>query len=138
MKEYKIDILEPEFPVLLTKSILYNLIWHIGRSRSHILKIEATAIIDVQYIRYLLNIFESNQEYLSIFRVSAGTDLSAKDIYTVFMKQFRILVFKEQRCFDSVELEMRNVEVRYCFICSAQFYGVCQQNPEAVDLNGFV
>ena len=138
MKEYKIDILEPEFPVLLTKSILYNLIWHIAKSRSHILKIEATAIIDVQYIRYLLNIFESNQEYLSIFPVPTGTGLNADVIYTVFMKQFRILVFKEHKCFDSVELEKKNVEVRYCFICSAQFYDVCQQNPEVVDLNGFV
>lgn len=70
--------------------------------------------------------------------VPAGTGLSAEDIYTVLMKQLRILVFKEHRCFDSVELEKRNVEVRYCFICSAQFYDVCQQNPEAVDLNGFV
>lgn len=53
------------------------------------------------------------------------------------MKQLRILVFEEHRCFDSVELEKRNVEVRYCFICSAQFFDVCQRNPEAMDLDRF-
>lgn len=64
MQSYKIEMKESQLPVLLTKSILYNLIHRIGNHRRLESRIEAEALLEIPYIKYrkheIIRIYESS------------------------------------------------------------------------------
>lgn len=137
MQSYKIDMKESQLPVLLTKSIVYNLIQRIGSQRRHISKIEAEALVEMPYIKYLLDVFRSNPEFFAIFKIPPEVCLDAEVIYRLFADQFLMLRMDGDKCFEQVKMLKQDAGIRYFFQCSANFYQVCHSNPEALDLSSF-
>lgn len=138
MRSYKIDLKESRQPVLLTKSILYNLIQNIGKRRVYTSKIEVEALVEMPYIKYLLNVFRSNPEFFAAFHIPSKIRLDAEVIYCLFMDQFQMLTIDGNKCFEQVKMLKQDAAIRYCFQCSVNFYQVCHNDPEALDLGSFV
>lgn len=138
MKNYKIDMEEYPFPILLTKAILYNLILQIGRRRGPVLKIEAEALVGMRYIRYLSDVFRSNPEFFAVFRIPPEDSFGAEAIYHLLLGQFRMLTVGGSKCFEQVNTKKQAAGIRYVFKCSANFYQVCRSAPGILDLSCFV
>ena len=137
MQSYKIDMKESQLPVLLTKSILYNLIQRIGSQRRHASKIEAEALVEMPYIKYLLDVFRSNPEFFTVFKIPPEVCLDAEVIYRLFADQFLMLRMDGDKCFEQVKMLRQDAGIRYCFQCSVNFYRVCHSDPGAFDLSSF-
>lgn len=137
MQSYKIDMKESQLPVLLTKSILYNLIQRIGSQRRHASKIEAEALLEIPYIKYLLDVFRSNPEFFTAFQIPAAVCLNPEVIYRLFSDQFQMLTMDGEKCFEQVKMLKQDSRIKYCFKCSIHFYRVCNSDPKALDLSSF-
>lgn len=137
MQSYKIDMKESQLPVLLTKSILYNLIHRIGNHRRHASMIEAEALVEMPYIKYLLDVFRSNPEFLTAFQIPAEVCLNPEVIYCLFTDQFQMLTMDGDKCFEKVKMLEQDGRIRYCFKSSIHFYRVCNSDPKALDLSSF-
>ena len=138
MQSYKIDMKESQLPVLLTKSILYNLIQRIGSQRRHASKIEAEALVEMPYIKYLLDVFRSNPEFFTVFQIPVEVCLNPEVIYRLFSDQFQMLTMDGEKCFEQVKMLKQDSRIKYCFKCSIHFYRVCNSDPKALDLSSFV
>ena len=122
MEQYKIDMKEYPFPVLITKSILYKLIQWIEKHQKIVLKVKGEALVETQYMKYQI----------------PSADLpEAEVIYRLFADQFQMLTIDGSRCFDQVKVKKRYLGIRYDFKCSAEFYQVCQEHSEELDLSFF-
>lgn len=137
MQSYKIDMKESQQPVLVTKSILYNLIYRIGNHRRHALKIEVEALVEMPYIKYLLDVFHSNLEFFTAFQIPEGICLDAEVIYRLFTDQFQMLTMDGVKCFEQVKMLKQDGRIKYCFKCSILFYRVCHSGSETLDLSSF-
>ena len=137
MQSYKIDMKESQLPVLLTKSILYNLIHCIGSQRRHASKIEAEALVEMPYIKYLLDVFRSNPEFFTVFQIPVEVCLNPEVIYCLFTDQFQMLTMDGEKCFEQVKMLKQDSRIKYCFKCSIHFYRVCNSDPKALDLSSF-
>lgn len=137
MEQYKIDMKEYPFPVLITKSILYKLIQWIEKHQKIVLKVKGEALVETQYMKYLLMVFRSNQEFFLTFQIPSADLPEAEVIYRLFADQFQMLTIDGSRCFDQVKVKKRYLGIRYDFKCSAEFYQVCQEHSEELDLSFF-
>ena len=138
MQSYKIDMKESQLPVLLTKSILYNLIHCIGSHRRQASKIEVEALVEMPYIKYLLDVFRSNPEFFTAFQIPVAVCLNPEVIYRLFTDQFQMLTMDGDKCFEQVKMLKQDSRIKYCFKCSIHFYRVCNSDPKALDLSSFV
>lgn len=138
MQSYKIDMKESQLPVLLTKSILYNLIHCIGSHRRQASKIEVEALVEMPYIKYLLDVFRSNPEFFTAFQIPVAVCLNPEVIYRLFTDQFQMLTMDGEKCFEQVKMLKQDSRIKYCFKCSIHFYRVCNSDPKALDLSSFV
>lgn len=139
MIKYRIDIINDQLPVLLTKSILYKLICHINKSCSFLVKIEMESLLEVQYIKYLIRVFKSNDEYLTAFHILGNRSLNKKTICNIFAKQFEMLTINGYKCFDKVKVESLNKGyLRFDFNCSQLFYYACHNVIKTFDMSNFV
>ncbi len=137
MQSYKIDMKESQLPVLLTKSILYNLIQRIGSQHRYASKIDAEALVEMPYIKYLLDVFRSNPEFFTVFKIPPEVCLDAEVIYRLFADQFQMLTMDGEKCFEQVKMLKQDSRIKYCFKCSIHFYRVCNSDPKALDLSNF-
>ena len=137
MQSYKIDMKESQLPVLLTKSILYNLIHCIGIHRRQASKIEVEALVEMPYIKYLLDVFRSNPEFFTAFQIPVAVCLNPEVIYRLFTDQFQMLTMDGEKCFEQVKMLKQDSRIKYCFKCSIHFYRVCNSAPKALDLSSF-
>lgn len=137
MQRYKIGMKESQQPVLLTKSILYNLIHRIGNHRRHALKIEAEALVEMPYIKYLLDVFHSNPEFFTAFHIQEEICLDAEVIYRLFADQFQMLTMDGGKCFEQVKMLKQDAGIWYCFQCSVNLYRVCHSDLKTLDLSSF-
>lgn len=137
MEKYKIDMKEYPFPVLITKSILYKLIQWIEKRRKIVLKVKGEALVETQYMKYLLTVFRSNQEFFMVFQIPLGDLPEAEVIYHLLADQFQMLTIDGSKCFEQVKVKKRYSGMRYDFKCSAKFYRVCQGHSEELDLSFF-
>lgn len=115
MQSYKIEMKESQLPVLLTKSILYNLIHRIGNHRRLESRIEAEALLEIPYIKYLLDVFRSNPEFFTAFHIPAEVCLNPEVIYRLFTDQFQMLTMDGEKCFEQVKMLKQDSRIKYCF-----------------------
>ena len=137
MQSYKIEMKESALPVLLTKSILYNLIRCVGNHRRLESRIEAEALVEIPYIKYLLDVFRSNPEFFTAFHIPAEVCLDAEVLYRLFTDQFQMLTMDGEKCFEQVKMLKQDSRIKYCFKCSIHFYRVCNSDSKALDLSSF-
>lgn len=138
MRIYKIDMGDYEFPVLLNKSILYHIIQQVRMFHKTFFQIEIGVLIEGQYIKYLMNIFHSNEEYLAAFQIAAGTSFDIEILYMIFMEQFNRLFIDECKCFVKVKMiKLSSFNLRYFFKCSQEFYNACHNEIGTFDLTWF-
>lgn len=139
MDNYKIDMKDGKNPVLLTKSILYKVIESVKKSKKEVVKVEIGALVETQYMKYLVEIFRSNQEFLAAYHMLSTTQVNVELISRIFQLQFLLLTMNEKKCFEKVKVTKNNPDtvIQYWFQCSPAFYCACQKSPERFDLSIF-
>lgn len=139
MGNYKIDIKDSENPILLTKSILYKVIEAVKKSKKEIVKMEIGALVETQYLKYLVAIFRSNREFQMAYRLSQAQDVDAETIGRILKLQFLLLRLDDKKCFEKVRIAKSNTDaaILYWFLCTPEFYRACQRDSERFDLSSF-
>lgn len=138
MTTYKIGIKECHFPILLTKSILYNVIKYTRKNRRKTIPIEITALVEIRYINYLLKIFYNNKEFSMAYQLPQTGHIDLENLCKIFKLQFNMLLIDGDKCFDSVRIKKINgIETKYLFKCSSEFFSACHNLTDKFDLSFF-
>lgn len=139
MIKYVVNMGQYQYPILLKKSIIYNIIRYVKNGSRKEVRARVTTLIEVNYLKYLINILYSNVELASVFPVLGGAHIGPDVLCRILQNQFEMLLINGCRCFLNVRYENSayGVDGYYYLKCSSSFFKACKNVSNEFDLSFF-
>ncbi|MBE5063868.1 hypothetical protein INF30_11455 [Lachnospiraceae bacterium DSM 108991] len=122
----------------LSQDIVERIIHYVTDSNGRRLKLNIEELVEVNYLKYLLKVLNSNEQYILEFKNLCNCYLSKEDLENIIKEQMGLLLIDGSQCFENICIQRRGKGVCYFkIICSKEFYTVCHRYSGNIDISVF-
>lgn len=120
----------------LSRDIVKKIINFVAISNRRRLRLNIEEFIDVGYLKYLLTVLNSNEQYMIEFKEMENAYFSKEDLEEIIKEQMLLLHIEGKPCFENVSIQRKgSCLCLYEIMCSKDFYMMCRRYSEYIDIS---
>lgn len=122
----------------ISQDIVKRIIHFVTASNRRRLKLNIEELVEVNYLKYLLTVLNSNEQYMIEFKNLSNCHLSKEDLEYIIKEQMELLLIDGSQCFENICIQREGKGIcSYKIICSKEFYMVCHGYNVNIDIDNF-
>lgn len=122
----------------LSYNIVKRIIYLIAASNRRRIKLNLEEFVEVHYLKYLLTVLNSNEEYMMEFKNLREVRFTKEDLEDIIRDQMMLLLIDGNQCFEKVSVQRNGKGICYYNIfCSKEFYMICHNYSANINISCF-
>lgn len=127
-----------EKTIFISQEIIKKIICFVTGSKRRRLKLNVEELVEINYLKYLLTVLNSNEQFMIEFKNLCNYHLSIEDLENIIKEQMELLLIDGSHCFENIHIERNGKGICYYkIICSKEFYTVCHRYHGNIDISSF-